>query len=848
MAWIRYKVEKHQVYSNGQWIDIEPLETRLSDPLGEYNTLEECYRGKIPQYQWVDNPELEPICDECYEPMYRTITGTPYCNGYSKYAVTYYQISENGGNTWETTATSENMIERLSPDCGYTPPTPPPTGACFTIVPIDNDMIVRFVGHYYGETDHFKLYWSYDGGNTWETWDIQYTDCMEAWWLEIKLGKTLTISADTCNDSESLGYISVFDYIGGECDFGRTGRFYIQGDLSCINVGSDNYRGMFAGNTNLISAEHLILPAPTKANQYQGLFSGCTSLERGPELSGDVLTEGCYSYMFSGCTSLNYIKCLATDISASGCTTGWVDGVSPTGTFIRHCNNFDWTRGTSGIPSNWTVNCEGIAYRWNKAPITEYECVGTDKHYVEYYQYSNDGGNTWHNVEPVSSRTSPDVIEYESEDCGYDYSVFSGMYLTFEAIDDATFSITRAGGGSGIIKYSLDSGTTWTTYSSGVLVNAGNQIWWSGNTTSSGGTTFQRGIGTFNSTGRFKAYGNATTILNNRSTAAANSRLGYLFKDNTYLVSAGGLYLVPSGQPYSIYHNQYVSMFEGCSRLIKAPKLPFINLGQCCYLRMFKGCTSLETAPSLPAIDIPPIAYHSMFAGCTSLKTIPTFSVGLAAGYEALQYMFSGCTSLVDASTVILNATTEYDYCYNAMFSGCTALETAPTLTFNNPQKFTGEIYNVFQRTYNWQCMGMFYGCTNLKNISNINLRATSLKERCYYFMFYGCSSITTAPALPATTLDEGCYQYMFSGCTSLETAPDLNVLTLVDSCYTAMFLGCSSLNYIKCLATNISAYSCTGSWLSGVSPTGTFVKNSSMSSWPSGGSGIPDGWTIQNA
>ena len=273
---------------------------------------------------------------------------------YNKYHKEVYQVSYNGGASWEDVSPAQyrkgSLMQLNSPDC-----TPPPTGACFTIVPIDNDMIVRFTGHYYGETDHFKLYWSYNGGNTWETWDISYTDCMEAWWLEIKLGKALTISADTCNDSESLGYISVFDYIGGECDFGRTGRFYIQGDLSCINVGSDNYRGMFAGNTNLISAEYLILPAPTKANQYQGLFSGCTSLERGPELSGDVLTEGCYSYMFSGCTSLNYIKCLATDISAEYCTAAWVTGVASSGTFVKNSSMSSWTTGTTGIPNGWTI-------------------------------------------------------------------------------------------------------------------------------------------------------------------------------------------------------------------------------------------------------------------------------------------------------------------------------------------------------------------------------------------------------------------------------------------------------------------------------------------------------------
>jgi hypothetical protein len=58
-------------------------------------------------------------------------------------------------------------------------------------------------------------------------------------------------------------------------------------------------------------------------------------------------------------------------------------------------------------------------YRWSKAATTDYVCVGYDKHYKEYYQVSYDDGATWQNVVPTNSRTSSDVIEYNSQDCGY---------------------------------------------------------------------------------------------------------------------------------------------------------------------------------------------------------------------------------------------------------------------------------------------------------------------------------------------------------------------------------------------------------------------------------------------
>jgi hypothetical protein len=60
--------------------------------------------------------------------------------------------------------------------------------------------------------------------------------------------------------------------------------------------------------------------------------------------------------------------------------------------------------------------------------------------------------------------------------------------------------------------------------------------------------------------------------------------------------------------------------------------------------------------------------------------------------------------------------------------------------------------------------------------------------------MFYGCTALTTAPALPATTLADECYTYMFHSCTSLTTAPALPATTLANRCYRYMFYGCTNL------------------------------------------------------
>jgi hypothetical protein len=141
----------------------------------------------------------------------------------------------------------------------------------------------------------------------------------------------------------------------------------------------------------------------------------------------------------------------------------------------------------------------------------------------------------------------------------------------------------------------------------------------------------------------------------------------------------------------------------------------------------------------------------------------------------------------------------------------------------------------------------LFKNCTTIIQVSEIFLPATTLASRCYYYMFYGCSSLTTAPELPATTLASNCYSSMFQSCTSLTTAPELPATTLYTSCYSGMFARCSKLNYIKMLATDISAIGCLTNWVFNVSSTGTFVKNPAMTSLPTGDSGIPSGWTVKN-
>ena len=116
--------------------------------------------------------------------------------------------------------------------------------------------------------------------------------------------------------------------------------------------------------------------------------------------------------------------------------------------------------------------------------------------------------------------------------------------------------------------------------------------------------------------------------------------------------------------------------------------------------------------------------------------------------------------------------------------------------------------------------------------------------------LFKDCTSLTKAPVLPATTLADSCYYHMFDGCASLTKAPILPATTLATYCYFSMFGGCSNLNEVHCKipssysSSQISSYA--NSWLSNVSPTGTFYTNADAN-WSTGASGIPEGWTRVN-
>ena len=125
-------------------------------------------------------------------------------------------------------------------------------------------------------------------------------------------------------------------------------------ELPAITLAEHCYHAMFYGCSSLTNAPEL--PATTLASDcYSYMFYGCSSLTNAPELSATTLATSCYSWMFGYCSKLNNITMLATDISASGCLNAWLYGVASTGTFTKAEEMESLPEGSSGIPTNWTV-------------------------------------------------------------------------------------------------------------------------------------------------------------------------------------------------------------------------------------------------------------------------------------------------------------------------------------------------------------------------------------------------------------------------------------------------------------------------------------------------------------
>ena len=304
-----------------------------------------------------------------------------------------------------------------------------------------------------------------------------------------------------------------------------------------------------------------------------------------------------------------------------------------------------------------------------------------------------------------------------------------------------------------------------------------------------------------------------------------------LFKNNTFLTDASELILPWDTSPKFCYYR----MFQGCTSLVTAPKLPATTLADWCYTEMFYGCTSLVTAPSiLPATILAESCYASMFQGCTSLVTAPELpSIFLVK--RCYEYMFYGCKKLnyIKMLAIYIGAEECLSYwVYNV----------APTGTFiKHPENTTIEIDSsngipkdwtvvnaeisdeplIPNNEYFWiqfeEAGGVISGLTNsdtdmyhsfdgntwtktpntllMTNVRLVYFRNESKKIKGLSFQFNSNAKVG-GDLSSMTDMAERCCYGLFNSNIYLTDASELILPwdTLAKECYSTMFRGCTNL------------------------------------------------------
>lgn len=609
--------------------------------------------------------------------------------------------------------------------------------------------------------------------------------------------------------------------------------------------GNNSYADMFRDCTSLVSAPQL--PATTLGDDcYANMFKGCTSLVAPPNLPAETLVSDCYSSMFEGCVSLTTPPILPATTLATKCYNSMFKGCTslveapelPATTLAFYCyqSMFENCVSLEEAPVLPATTLASGCYRYmfcmsrpdklttpamTKAPILP----ATDIDILECYQYMFQGngnlneviclaetafsGRTTNWLKNVSSTGT--FIKSPTANWGRNES---GIPTGWTVYSDGLLGISISGYDVIDVRentYSIEynpsdtfdkyKGVTWSVVSGSATITQDGVL-----TPITIGNVVIQAVSTYDST---MVATKSITVQEELPYPLQYFTIESLENSNTISIQNVNCSVKPTFY-YSIDGGDTwssVTMTQGGTQNIAT-----INTGD---QILFKSTnTNLSTDWNT----------YNKFYGSENFKVYgnimsllygddfvnnPKFASGSASNFAGL---FRDSTKIIDASNLILPSTTVYEKSYNGMFRGCTNLVHAPELP-----------------------------ATNLGG------------NGCYSSMFEGCISLVEAPELPATTLSDECYARMFcmSRTAKLTTpamtkSPLLPATTVGTNSYKEMFKGNGNLVEITCLATNVGSN--TPDWVLNVSSTGTFKKNANMSSWTTGTSGIPSGWTVVTA
>ena len=777
-------------------------------------------------------------------------------------------------------------------------------------------------------TNVTSISYSTDNGTTWTT--TNNTDTLVEISVNVNTDDVILWKGDAQQLANSSSY----------SEFYGTARFNVDGNIMSLCYGDNfvdeetlsydyQFYGLFRAS-KVVSAKHLSLPATTLAKGcYSNMFEVCTSLTTAPQLPATTLAQGCYAAMFRYCISLlNPPQLPATTLADEcykymfqNCTSLTTAPKLPATTLVERCYSYMFQGCTSLV----------------NAPVLSATTLAVGCYQNMFY------GCTSLTTAPVLPATTL-VYGCYSSMFSYCSSLTTAPELPATTLADECYSYIFYGCTSLVTAPSVLPATTLASSCYSSMFEGCTSL-----TTAPAlsATTLAHSCYSY-------MFQNCTSLVTPPTlfaTTLADNCYSYMFYGCTSLVNA------PSLPSTALADNCYSGMFKNCTSLTTAPTLPATILANSCYSYMFQNCSSLNYIKAL-FIATPSdtytedwvygVAESGTFVKNSAAQWNVTSNNGIPSGWTvenvevAINYeeYYLRTTTLENDLIYLMIPSSIQNYITSISYStdnGATwtdinrpnydihivSIANQQILWKGIAQKFAigtddlsfcrfstssslnvdGNIMslcygdNFIGKTtlnYNYQfcnlfCLnhvvdasnlilpattltnycyyGMFSGCYSLSTAPTLpattlanncyesmfsscaslttapELPVTTLAQSCYQSMFQGCTSLTTAPQLPATTLVNGCYQSMFEGCTSLVTAPTLPATTLVEECYSGMFYGCTSLNRITCLAIDISATNCTDNWVNGVCPAGRFTRAEENAYWITGVNGIPNGW-----